>query len=258
MRLKAGKLPLHRADPTGQLVVPVALDFTDPATWTSALDGVTRVFFMRPPAEAKAETFRPFLFAVKAARVEQVVFLSLLGAEKNKVVPHRGIEDLIRQLEIPCTFLRPSFFMQNLSEQHREEIRLQGEILVPAGNGRTSFIDVEDIAAVACKTLTEDGHVGKAYPLTGDEALTYAEVAELLSAELGRPIAYKRPGLVRFLIHHFRIGTPYAYALVMGGIYTTCRLGLAGTLTRDTCELLGRPAITMREFVRKNRAVWLP
>ena len=71
------------------------------------------------------------------------------------------------------TFLRASFFMQNLSTTHRDDIRERGDVFVPAGKGKTSFIDVRDIADVAVKALTEPGHENKAYPLTGDVALNY-------------------------------------------------------------------------------------
>ncbi|MDA1475820.1 Rossmann-fold NAD(P)-binding domain-containing protein [Bacillus changyiensis] len=84
---------------------------------------------------------------------------------------------------IPYTFLRSSFFMQNLVHQHVEELRKDRQIFVPAGNGRTSFIDVRDIASVVVKTLTESGYKNQVYSLTGSEALTYYKVADMLTAE---------------------------------------------------------------------------
>ena len=90
------------------------------------------------------------------------------------------------------TFLRPSFFMQNLSRRTATHLRRQ-LIFVPAGQGTTSFIDARDIARVAAVTLTKDGHRNQAYPLTGSEALTYHQVAEIMGAGLGRPITYGAP-----------------------------------------------------------------
>lgn len=126
------------------------------------------------------------------------MFLSLLGVEKNPIVPHHKIEKIIKKSGIPYTFLRPSFFMQNLISQHGEELRKEKEIYVPAGKGKTSFIDVRDIGTVTARILTENGHENKGYSLTGTEALDYYEVAEILSEELGETIKYVNPSVLQF------------------------------------------------------------
>lgn len=235
------------------------LDFERPETFAAALADVDRAFLVRPPALSDVDrSIRPFLEAVARARVKQVVFLSIQGADKNRIVPHRKIEDLLRALGVPSTFLRAGFFMQNLSTTHAAEIRDQHEIIVPAGNGRTSFIDVRDIAAVAVRTLTEPGHVGQAYELTGAEALTYGEVAEVMTAVLGRAIRYRRPGIVRFARAMRARGLPWRMIGVMLGIYTTARLGLAGHVSGDVERLLGRPPIGIAAFVRDHRHAWEP
>jgi uncharacterized protein YbjT (DUF2867 family) len=235
----------------------VRFDFTDPATYAEAFSGVDRVFLMRPPHISDPKVIAPSIEAARAGGVRQIVFLSLQGAEKNAIVPHAKIEKLLLGAGIPWTFLRPSFFMQNLSGQHRDEIRDRDEIFVPAGNGRTSFIDVRDIAAVAALALTEQGHENTAYTLTGSEALTYDEVAAEISAQVGRTIRYARPGLIPFILRKRREGLKWDYILVMAGIYTTARLGLAGGLTGDVQRLLGRAPITLKQFVQDYREVWL-
>lgn len=235
----------------------VPFDFARPETYAAALQGVTRLFLMRPPALSNTRRFiNPFIDAARRAGVEQIVFLSLLGAERNIIVPHHRVETYLRASGVPWTFLRPSFFMQNLSTTHRADIRERGEIPVPAGVGKTSFIDARDIAAVAAKVLTEPGHLNCAHPLTGGEALDYAAVARIFTEVLGRPIAYRRPSLLTFARHMRGRGLDWGFILVMAGIYTTARLGLAGAITPDTATLLGRAPITMRQFVADNRACW--
>lgn len=244
------------APPPGVTATP--FDFELPETYHAALRGVKKLFLMRPPALTDTKRYmRPAIDAAREAGVEQIVFLSLLGAASNRVVPHHAVEQHLRVAGVPWTFLRPSFFMQNLSTTHRADIRELGEILVPAGGGKTSFIDVRDIAAVAARTLTETGHTLQAYPLTGGEALDYQEVAGILSAELGRPISYRRPGLVRFVRRMRQHGLEWSYIVVMIGIYTTARLGMAGLVTQDTARLLARQPITMRQFAHDHRDCWV-
>ena len=239
--------------------VEVALfDFAHIETFSAALSGVDRLFLVRPPDITDvARYFDPFFAVARAAGVRHVVFLSLLGAEQISIVPHRRIEERLEASELDWTFLRASFFMQNLSTTHRDEIRERDVIAVPAGRGKTSFIDVRDIAAVAVEALTTPGHAGRAYPLTGGEALDYAEVAHILSAVLGRPITYTNPSIPAFLLDTRRRNMPLAFALVMLGIYATARFGKAGLVTDDTARLLGRPPITMRQFAVDNRECWV-
>ncbi|BAZ14369.1 NmrA family protein [Calothrix sp. NIES-4071] len=240
----------------GRHINCIEFDFTKPSTFASAFEGVNKLFLVRPPALANVrKQVAPALETALAAGVEHIVFLSLLGAERNRIVPHAKIEQYINKLNIPATFLRAGFFMQNLSTVHRDEIR-RGELFIPAGNGKTSFIDVRDIAAVAARALLEDGHSGKAYALTGNEALTYYEVAEIFTSVLDKPIRYTNPSIFKFIRMRAQ-ELPIDFVLVMAGIYTTTRLGLAGSITGDVKLLLNRPPITVQKFVEDYRHLWV-
>lgn len=102
----------------------VKFDFLDKSMFKSALSDTKAVFLVRPPnlANPKKDMF-PFLKAVKKSKVEKIVFISLLGVDKNYFVPHRKIEKEIKNLDVDYVFLRPSFFMQNLNTNHIEEIK---------------------------------------------------------------------------------------------------------------------------------------
>lgn len=232
-------------------------DFAQPETYDAALQGVGRLFLMRPPAIGDARQLSPLIAAARRAGVAHVVFLSLLGVEQIRVVPHHGIEQDLLASGMDWTFLRASFFMQNLATTHRDDIRDGDVIFVPAGDGRTSFIDARDIGAVGALALTDDRHRNRAYPLTGDTALTYHEVAELLGQALGRPIRYPRPSLLAFALRMRARGLVWPLILVMSGIYTTARLGLAGAVTPDTAQLLGRTPISMARFAQEYRDCWI-
>ena len=177
---------------------------------------------MRPPAIGNVR--RDLLPAVAAARkagVRHVVFLSLQGAAKNKVVPHAAVEKWLRSSGLVWTFVRASFFAQNLSTTHADDIRDRDEIVVPAGNGGTAFVDAEDVGAVAATALLDPTtHGRKAWTVTA-RALTYHQVADILSDELGRPIRYTRPSLPRYIRHaHGSLGMPWGMVVVTSAIYS--------------------------------------
>lgn len=239
----------------------VRLDFADATTFDAALAGVQRVLLVRPPELADVDKyFKPFVAAMQRAGVRQVAFLSLQGVENNPVTPHHKIEKLIVEAALPFTFLRPSFFMQNLSTTHRDEIRLRNEIYVPAGHGRTSFVDVVDIGEVAALTLTGGTtYLNKAYELTGSEALTYGEVAQILTDVLGRKITYRDPSVVAFIWQKWqREKLPLGFTMIMVALYTVSKLGKAAGLTDETERLLRRPPTTFRQFAEANKTVWMP
>lgn len=232
----------------------VTFDVTDPSTYRAAFADADALFLVRPPALARVRRdIVPALAAAVGAGVDHVVFLSVLGAQRNPLVPHARIESWLEASGLETTFLRASFFMQNLSTTHREEIR-EGRLAVPAGDGETSLVDARDVAAVAAETL-RTGTTG-AYDLTGPEALDYATVCRRLSRELGFEVAYTDPSLSRFLLSRYRLEGDLAKTGVMAAIYTTARLGLADRVTDDVRSILGRPPTPFGTFVRDHRSVW--
>jgi len=232
----------------------VYFDFEQATTFAPAFKGVEKLFLIRPPQISDAKKyFLPLIEAAKGQGIKHIVFLSVQGAESIKVVPHAKIEQYIKDSGIPYTFLRPSFFIQNLVNQHGDELRNENIIYVPAGNGKTSFIDVRDIGEVAAICLTEDGHANKAYTLTGSEALTYYDVAKIFSEELGRVITYTHPTLWAFRKHMLAKGLASSYVTVTSVIYLTALLGLAKQVTPELALLLGRPPRTVRDYAHDYR-----
>lgn len=131
--------------------------------------------------------------------------------------------------------------------QHRDEI------LGPAGGGATAFVDGEDVGAVAAAALLNPAaHRNTAWTVTGQEALTYKQIARILTAELGRPIRYARPGIIRYLRHARRpLRLPWGMVIVTVAIYTTARLGLAGGLSNTVQLVLGRDPISFADFAHR-------
>ncbi|WP_158550794.1 NmrA family NAD(P)-binding protein [Geodermatophilus sp. TF02-6] len=237
----------------------VGFDFTDERTWAAAFAGVRALFLVRPPAIGNVR--RDLLPAVAAAReagVEHVVFLSIQGADRLRVVPHATVERWLQGSGLGWTFVRPSFFTQNLSTTHAPDIRDRDEVVVPAGRGRTAFVDTRDVAAVAAAALLDPAaHRDQAWTPTGPEALTYTEVADVLTDVLGRPITYRDPGLPGWFRHARTVlGMPVGMAVVTAAIYTTARLGLAAGLTDHVEQVTGRPPASVRTTAVREQAAW--
>ncbi len=241
----------------GDRVEVVHFDFADPATF-GVFDGVTRMFLLRPPQIADVKhVIGPAIDAARHRGVKHVVFLSIQGAERNRIVPHRKIEDYLRASGLDWTFVRAAYFMQNLSTTHAEDIRRRGEIYIPAGRGsRTAHVDVRDVAAIAARALVEDGHEGQAYTPTGPAALTYDECAAILTEVLGRPIRYADPTPWHYWRRMAHRGMPAGMIAVTIGIYTVARFGMAGGLTDDVERITGRVPIDFATFARDHRDAW--
>lgn len=234
----------------------VRFDFDDATTWAAAFDGATAVFLVRPPAIADVKRRMGGAIAAAAATGAHIVTLSVLGAGSNPLVPHHKMEKLVTRSGAPFTHLRPGFFMQNLSTTYRTAIRDHGEIFVPAGRGRTSFIDIRDIAEAAARVLGKAQHFGRSYTLTGGEALTYHDVARVLSRVLGRTVRYAAPTPRAFRTQLLAEGLPADYVRVLASIYFVARWHLAGRITRDTAALLGRAPISFERFAHDHAHLW--
>jgi len=132
------------------------LDLTDPTTFSPTLQGVRRLFLVRPPAITRVKpTVNRFLDVAADAGVQHVVFSSVLGAEANRIVPHHRIETHLRSLALSWTVLRPGFFAQNLATAYARDIVDDDRIHLPAADGRVAFIDTRDIGAIAADILAD-------------------------------------------------------------------------------------------------------
>lgn len=237
----------------------VHFDFTEPSTFSGALEDVDRVFIMRPPHLGKAEDLKPFIDALKAkGGMKLVSFLSLIGVENNPVPPHHKIEKYIEQANLPYCHIRPSFFMQNISGVHAFEIKYFDRIVVPVKKALTSFIDAEDIGEITAKVLSEpELHQNRGYSITGSEAIDYWEVARILSKELGREITYTNPKASFAKKYWITVrGMEKEYCTVMGMLYMMTRLGSAKKVTPVFEQVMGKKTQTFEQFVKKNINYW--
>ena len=241
----------------GQELEVARLDFGDAATFGPVLEGAQSLFLIRPPAISRVgPTLNRFLDAAVEAGVEHVVFSSVAGAENDRIVPHHRVEQHLLQSGLEWTMLRPGFFSQNIGSAYRRDIVEDDRVFIPAGEGRVAFIDARDIGEVAALALTEDGHRGQAYHLTGPEAMTIDEVAAVLSDVLGRTIRYEPASALGYFRHLRGQGLVVVQAVVQTILHVGLRKGDAEPVTDTVERLLGRPARTVREYLTDYAATW--
>jgi uncharacterized protein YbjT (DUF2867 family) len=233
----------------------VSLDYNQAETLQTALKGVDRVFLVGPPTAQLTALERNAMEVIAQSGVRHVVKLSAMGG-REAIFPrqHAESEEYIQASGVPYTFLRPNGFMQNMVNYNAPTINTQSAFYGSEGDGRVSHIDIRDVAAVAVKALTEDGHVGKAYILTGPEALTNKEIAQILSNELRREIRFINLPPAQLKEALLSAGVPEWNADALLDLQRLYREDKATTVTRDVEQILGRKAISFGQFFRDYRS----
>lgn len=239
-------------------VESVEFDFDRPGTFDAALKGIDRAFVIAKSGDAQPQaTLNPFFERAKAAGVQHVVLLTARGVEMSEDVGLRKAERYLMATGLAYTILRPTWFMQNFSTGFIQPMIAQsGSIFLPAGDGKTSFIDANDIAAVAATVLTQPGHAGQEYNLTGGQSLSYAEAAAIISHVAGRPIHYvpiSGDAMRQSLIGS---GWPAESADFMVGLFYPVQQGWAESVSPDVARILGREPMTFEQFAQANAAAW--
>ncbi len=236
----------------------VELDLTRPETFERGLEGIDRVFLISRPGDEQADHLAgPLIEAMRGAGVQHVVDLSAMGAEARESFSTRKVELLLEASGLAWTHLRPNFFFQVLaSGALREGIVARGEIRVPAGDARVSYLDARDVAAAAFAALTEPGHEGRAYTLTGPEPLDHATIARTIANVMDRPVRYVAIDEDEARAALAAAGFPPAWIERLIGFYRVVRSGACAPVTGDLPRLLGRAPIDLARFTVDARASW--
>ena len=172
------------------------IDYTRPETIADALNNIDRLFLRIPPSVEMVDISSNFVEGAKKNGVKFIVKLSTMGADLEPGYAsgrlHREVEKIIEESGIPFAFLRPNSFMQSFITRSSQTIKNQNAIYLPAGDEKISLVDARDVATVAAEVLTNNGsqHINKVYDITGPEALSHSQVAEILSKETGRRVSY--------------------------------------------------------------------
>lgn len=241
-----------RARPACRSIEP-AFDWAQPITWPATLADADALFLLLPEDR---HLDPDFLTAALASGVGRVVLLSDRGLNLMPVERLQHAEELVRQLRVPWTILRPDWFAQDFETFFRQPI-LDGLLHVPLGDMRQGFVDADDIAAVAVAVLVGDGHAGATYELTGPEALTFREALDVIGLATGRTVDFD--GTAEGYLRH-AADTGLNADLAEQQITSWARVHAAGDVVPSGVveRVTGRPARRFTDYVDAavRRGVW--
>lgn len=233
-------------------------EFDEPGTYAEALKGVTKIVLIRPNQVSDVSKYIfPFLAVAEKIGVKQIVFVSIAGAEKNRIFANHRTENHIRKMNVAYTILRPTLYMQNLCTFHRLDIQNSDKINIPGGVGLVNYIDVRDVAEAIATVLMNPGHEQKAYDLTGPEAMDFYKIAEIFSKELGREIKYTRPSAIRFVRQKLVAKKQLLYVFTLSLLYNAVRTGKMNYTTDVFRTITGHDPHSLAEFIHDCKDSWL-
>ncbi len=237
-------------------------DLDDAASVAAALRGVDGVFLLHAGADTTQTQI--MIDAARPAGVRRIVLLSSIGA-RLRPLPTLGEtlaarEELLRASGLDATYLRPNQLMSNAlawADGIRGEGRVvdptgPGRVVDPTGPGRIPVVDPADIARVAARVLTQDGHVGHGYILNGPEALTSREQVAILAEVLGRTIDFVDVTPEQFARDSVARGTPAPRAAALQNLNELFRAGRAGVIADDIANLTGVAPRTFRAWCERH------
>lgn len=270
---------LHESNPDAEIVVAVRniekakktfknysnleyrkFDFENEHIYSSAFDQIAVLFLLRPPHISDVEAvFSPLLNSAKANGINNVVFLSVQGAEKSSVIPHNKIERLIQQLRFNYIFVRPSYFMQNLTTTLLSEITTKQSITLPSGKAKFNWIDVKNIGeATAHLLLKFDSYQNRAFEITGTENRNFDEVTALMTTILGIKIQFIHINPIRFYFRKKKEGLNGGFAMVMTILHFLPRLQSEPQISDNYQKLTGKTPTALQEFIEREKEKLAP
>ena len=241
------------ADSLPTAVEAASGDLADEGSLVMAMEGIEKVFLLSSPHPDAVGWHRNAINAARRTQVRLLVRSSILGADRESpadfISAHAACDRYLEDSGLPYVIVRPNLFLQNVPESTIPSIDGSGTFYVNAGQARISMVDTRDVAAVAAAVLTEPGHAGARYDVTGPEALSYADVAAKLTSVLGRQVTYVSApdDAVRQRLLGAGLNEWFANALV--GLYQDYRRsgtsGYAAQVTGTIQRLTGRPASSL-------------
>jgi len=233
----------------------VHFDFDDFETFDKALKGIDRIFLLRPPHISEVDKyFRPLILRMKENSINEIVFLSVQGAEKSKVIPHNKIERLITENSLDYIFLRPGYFMQNLTTTLISDIKTKREIILPAGRAKFNWIDIENIGEAGAILLDKFGvYKNQAIEITGLENESFGKVTSLINEAIENPIRFRNVNPFRFYRIKKQEGMVKGMIIVMILLHFLPRFQKAPRISDFYERLTGEKPTSLKTFIEREK-----
>ncbi|QJB30181.1 NAD(P)H-binding protein [Chitinophaga oryzae] len=233
-----------------------AFDWEDPATWPAALEGVGAVYISYYPDLAvpgATDAIRALTQLAAERGVRRLVLLSGRGEKEAE-----ACEEIVSNAGMEWTVLRCAWFSQNFSEGYLLEPLQAGFVALPAGDVREPFIDTDDIAEVAVAALTEEGHAGELYELTGPRLMTFAEAVAEVADAAGRPIQYQQVSAEEYAGMLKEYGLPDDHIWLVNYLFSEVLDGRNESLADGVQRALKRAPRDFKAYVRETAAsgIW--
>lgn len=230
-------------------------DFENESTYSTAFDQIDILFLLRPPHISDVEdVFRPLLNSAHKNSIAKIVFLSVQGSEKSKVIPHNTIERLIQELQFDYIFIRPSYFMQNLTTTLLPEIINKRSITLPSGKAKFNWIDVKNIGEASANLIAQFvKYQNQAYEITGTENKNFGEVASLVTEITGERIRYKSINPICFYFRKKKEGAESGFAIVVTILHFLPRFQAEPIISDNYQKLTGKVPTTLQEFIEREK-----
>jgi uncharacterized protein YbjT (DUF2867 family) len=233
----------------------VNFDFEQPETFDIALKNIDTLFLLRPPHISNIEKyFRPLIQKVKEHSVNEVVFLSVQGAEKSTVIPHNKIERLIHEYKLDYIFIRPSYFMQNLTTTLLNDIQTKRQIILPSGRAKFNWIDIENIAEAASVLLNRfSDYKNMAIELTGYENEDFYKVVDLVNGSIDTPIHFSNVSPFEFYKIKKKEGLIKGMIIVMIMLHFLPRFQKKPVISNYYEKITGKKPTSLRKFTEREK-----
>lgn len=227
-------------------------DWHDIDTWGPALQGIDQVYITYQPDLAvpgATDAIRKLTKIAAKAGVRKLVLLSGRGETEAQ-----ECEEIVIASGLEWTVVRASWFFQNFNEGNFLDPIMAGFVALPAGDVREPFVDAEDIADVAVAALTEEGHTGKIYEVTGPRLITFREAIAEIAKASGRPIQYQQITMKEYAAELAHYNLPKDLIWLITYLFTEVLDGRNEKITHGVEEALGRKPTDFSDFVKKAAA----
>ncbi|MBB2793934.1 UNVERIFIED_ORG: uncharacterized protein YbjT (DUF2867 family) [Rhizobium pisi] len=225
----------------------VVFDYAKPETFGPAFDGVDRAYVLLASGYADSKGMLLPVIEAAAARKVKVVLQSAFGVDADDAIPYRQVEIALEKSGTPYVILRPNWFSDNFHTFWKPGID-HGQIALPAAEGKSSFIDARDVAASGVAALTSSSFDGKAFNLTGPEALSYTQAAAILSEAIGKPVSYNAVSDEAFIDMLTGAGVSADYASFLASIFYPVRQGWTAVVNGDVETLTGKAPRSLQTY----------